>query len=860
MTTDTLKPLAENIRMLGNILGETIAQFDGKQLFFKIEKLRRLSQKTRLGDAAAHKEIEALLKTLSHDETYKVAKAFGEFLRLANLCEQVHRIRRRHQYSLAGSKPQAASPADTFEKLLKSGISKAAIKKAVADIEIDLVLTAHPTEAMMPEAIRAYRNLSAALLKLDSAEYTETDRELTRQEIRSIVTHLWLSSVVRNRKPTPLDEARYGLELTERILWRAVPHFHYQMNTAYKAIVGDMSDLFPKPIRFASWMGGDRDGHPGVTADITKKALLETSHAVTARYLAALQDMRGIFSFDHDARGQKLQQGCLKRLEAMERKLRDFRQQLPQRKPDFNRMEFLGMLAELQVFLKKNKAELLAKNPLQELIWRVRVFGLCFLKLDIRQSSDIHMAAIDDILGGGYAEADEAQKIKKLSAAIKNKKTYRARFNKLTTEVINTLKVYNELPQDFLGPYIISMAEHPSDLLGVQFLMKVSGLTQNVRICPLFETPDSLAAALDVMTALYKLPLYRRHAGSTQEIMVGYSDSAKRGGYINSAWEIFNLQTDLIRLGKKNGIKTTFFHGRGGSVARGGGPIETALLALPRPHAAHRIRVTEQGEQINAKFGLPEVAERTMELYLSGFLKAVLSKPHKRTAKWDDVMDRLAKNSAATFRKVVYETPDFMAHYQQLTPTNELALMKIGSRPGKRKKDGGLDSLRAIPWVFGWTQSRTLLPAWLGIADAINAEDAAGNMKTLQEMYKRWPFFQSVIDLVEMVLAKADAEVTQYYSHALVEPRLQYLTDDYLQRLEATRKAVLKVTQRKKLLEQMPVLSRSIRIRTPYVDILNILQVHLLKEYRATSRPSAALAKTLALTIGGISAGMRNTG
>lgn len=860
MTADTQAPLSENIRFLGTVLGEAICRFEGRALFMKVESLRRLSHKMRLGDKTAHRRIEKELENASFDEKYKIAKAFTEFLRLANVCEQTHRIRRRYDYSRAGSRPQAASPQDTFTRLLKSGLSRAAIRKALADVQIELVLTAHPTEAMMPQAIRAYRNLSDCLLKLDSGEYAPLDRKLIVEEIRSIVTHLWLSGVVRSRKPTPLDEARYGLELTERILWRAVPHFHYQMNAAFKDVIGDMSALFPRPIRFASWMGGDRDGHPGVTADITRKTLQETSQAVTARYLLAIEDLRHIFVFDQDGRGDRLQKGCKKRLDVMEKKLKNFRRGIIDGRPAFSRMEFLGLLYELQQFLKRNKADALARDPLQELIWRARVFGLCFLKLDIRQSSDVHVAAVASFLRG-YEGMNEAERVRALTSALRKKRRALPRhLPAQAREALDTLRIYDEMPPDFMGPYIISMAEHPSDLLAVLFLMKTAGVKTNVRICPLFETPDSLAAARDVMTALYAIPAYKKHAGTWQEIMVGYSDSAKRGGYLNSAWEIHQLQSALIAIGRKNGIKTTFFHGRGGSVARGGGPIETALLALPRPHASHRIRITEQGEQINAKFGLPEVAERTMELYLSGFLEAVLSKPQKQNEQWAAIMDRLARNSAATFRQVVYETPDFMAHYRELTPTDELGLMKIGSRPGRRKKDGGLDSLRAIPWVFGWTQSRTLLPAWLGIAEAIDIEIGAGNLKALRKMYRRWPFFQSVVDLVEMVVAKADAEVTQYYSDTLVEPRLQYLTDDYLARLAETGKALLKITGRRKLLENMPVLARSIRLRTPYVDVLNILQVHLLKEYRGMARPPAALAKTLALTIGGISAGMRNTG
>jgi phosphoenolpyruvate carboxylase len=857
---DTLRPLSNNIHLLGDILGETICQFEGRRVFDKVEKLRQLAQKARRGQPRAQRLIERELHTLSHDEKYKVAKAFTEFLRLANLCEQVHRIRRRNDYRRKGAAPQRASPLDTFSRLLKAGVKPSAIKTALLNVQIELVLTAHPTEAEMPQAIRAYRDLAICLLKLDSPELAAFDRELVLRDIRSLVIQLWLSGIVRDKKPTPAEEARYGLELAERILWRAVPDFHYQMSAAYRQAVGDMADLFPRPIRFASWMGGDRDGHPGVTAHVTKQVLNETSRAATGRYLAAIQGLRNIFVFDNDARGIRLHKGCQKRLDTMEGKLKAFRRGLAKGRTSFTRVEFLALLYDLQRFLKESGAELLAKGPLQEFIWRVRVFGLCFLKLDIRQSADVHAAAIDDLMGGRYAALSEPQKIRALTAALRRPGKHTKRASRQTAEVLKTLRLYRQVPLEFLGPYIISMASHVSDLLGAMFLLKAAGVAEKVRLCPLFETPESLANACAVMEALYKIPLYRRHAGAQQQIMLGYSDSAKRGGYLNSAWEIYKLQSDLGTLGKRHGIKTIFFHGRGGSVARGGGPIETSLLALPRPHLARTIRITEQGEAINAKFGLPEVAERTMELYLSGFLEAVLSKPQKQSAAWIETMDRLALRSVAVFREVVYERPDFMKHYMQLTPIAELGLLKIGSRPGRRGKDGGLESLRAIPWVFGWTQSRTLLPAWLGIAEALDAEIRAGNLKTLQEMYRRWPFFQSVIDLVEMVVAKADAQVTKYYSALLVEPALQPVTRDYLRRLAATKKTLLKVMQRRRILETMPVLARSIRIRSPYVDVLNILQAHLLKEYRALPRPPAALRRTLALTISGISAGMRNTG
>lgn len=860
MTQNTLKPLSDNIHLLGDILGDTLQQLEGPRVFNTVEKLRRLAQKARLGRKDAHREIEQILKNLTHDDKYKTVKAFTEFLRLANLCEQVHRIRRRHDYRLAGKAPQRAAPLDTFQRLLKSGIPAAQIKQALLDIQIELVLTAHPTEAELPQAIRTYRDLSACLLKLDSKELASFDRNLVLQEIRSLIMQLWLSSAVRDEKPTPVDEARYGLELAERILWYTVPHFHYQMSDAYKQAVGDMSQVFPHPIRFSSWMGGDRDGHPGVTAVVTREVLLETSAAACKRYLEALADLRHMLGFSADEKGLRLRKTCHRQLDALTVKLNEFQKQLGKTTPRFNRDDFLKALYTLQKFLQKSGLEALAKDPLQQLIWRVRIFGLSFLKLDIRQSADVHEAALQELLGAKYAQASEPEKIRLLTAALRKPVKPHGKTSAQTKEAIKTLQLYQTMPAEFLGPYIISMAANVSDMLGVQFLMKAAGVTRKVPICPLFETPDSLQNATSTMQALYAIPAYKKHVGHDQHIMIGYSDSAKRGGYLNAAWEIHKLQSNLTKLGKKFGIKSVFFHGRGGSVARGGGPIETALMALPRPHLSRTIRITEQGEAINAKFGLPEVAERTMELYLSGFMESLLSKPEKIEPEWITTMERLAQNASAAFRAVVYEDPDFMQHYMQITPTGELGLLNIGSRPGRRKKDNGLEGLRAIPWVFGWTQSRTLLPAWLGIVEALDADIKAGNLKRLQKMYQNWPFFRSVMDLVEMVVAKADVQITEYYSTLLVSPALQGMTKDYMKRLARTKKTLKSVMQHKEILETMPVLARSIRLRSPYVDVLNILQAHLLKEYRSHAKPPASLCRTLALTMGGISAGMRNTG
>lgn len=849
MPKKSLLPLQHNIHLLGEILGDTISACEGRDFFLKVESLRRLAKRARK-DKSAQAHMEREMNALTGAEKYKVAKAFTEFLQMANVAEQTHRIRRRRYYRAAGRAPQKASPVDMFARLLKAGVPVPKIKQALVDIQIELVMTAHPTEVMLPGTIRTYRDLSANLLALDNPALPPSERAQIVNAIRAIVLRQWLTRQMRDDRPSPQEEAKYGLELTEKILWTAVPQFFRQLRGAFNQTIGSMVDLFPCPIRFASWIGGDRDGHPGVTAAVTRDVLDMSMTAARRLYHRELEILRLKLIFDHDApAGVKVNAYCAKSIADLRAKLDG----------GMSRADFMRGLETLKAFLQKNNLWTLVEKEFQDLIWRVRTFGLSLLKLDLRQSAEVHKNAVAAFIKG-YADMPEDKKIAALLRALKGRVKKPPRLSAENREVLKTLELLRDYPAESFGPYIISMAAEASDLLAVQFLMKAAGVTEYYAICPLFETPDSLAGAARVMERVYGIPAYRRYIRDHQEIMLGYSDSGKRGGYIKSAWEIYNLQQDLMAVGRKRGISTTFFHGRGGAIARGGGPIEMSLLALPRPLASRSIRVTEQGEVINAKFGLPEVAGRTMEIYTSGFMEAVLSPPVKYPAAWQKVMDRLSAVTAADFRKAIYESPDFMDHYEQLTPARELSLLKIGSRPGSRKKGGGLESMRAIPWVFSWTQSRTILPVWKGVAAGIEKEIADGNLKTLQEMYRKWPFFRSIIDLIEMAVSKADIGVTQYYSNLLVDKRLQPVTAIYMKELAHVRKLLVRVSGHGRMLENNPVLKRSIEIRSPYVDILNILQAHLLKEYRAARHPSRDLMRTLALTFSGVSAGMRNTG
>lgn len=846
--------LQDNIHLLGDILGETIRAQESAALLDKIEQLRALAKKSRAGgksQPSAQDMIAKILARLPADDQYKIAKAFTLFMQLVNVAEQTHRIRRRRQYRAHENAPQKSSPDDVFTRLLKSGVAPGRIKQALADMNIELVITAHPTEVMLPDTIRAWRDLSANLLSFDNPALAAEEREQVTDDIRAIVLRQWDSHPIRDERPSPEDEARYGIELTEKILWDAVPMFFRQLRAAYRRRIGSMADLYPCPVRFGSWMGGDRDGHPGVTAEVTRNVLEMSLAAARRLYGRELAILRAKLLFDTESPVLAALQPRIRRY------LKDLISMIDARRPQ---ADVMRKLEALKMLLQQHDLLMLAEKELQNLIWRLRVFGLSLLKLDIRQASNVHAAAVGDFISG-YESLSENDKIKKLTQKLSGKKIAPPKsLGRQTREVLATMALLQEYPAELFGCYIISMAGSASDILAVQFLLRAAGVTRKVPISPLFETPDTLAAAPGVMAALYKIPAYRRYAGKHQDIMVGYSDSGKRGGYIRSLWDIYLLQEKLARAGVQNGIETVFFHGRGGALARGGGPIESTLDMMPHPQMSRRIRITEQGEIINAKFGMPGIAGRTLERYLSGMMDAFFAKQKTLPPAWRQMMERLASASAAAFRAKVYDDPSFMPHFEALTPARELKLLKIGSRPGSRKKGGGLESMRAIPWIISWTQPRVMMPAWEGVAAAIGAEIKNGQLKKIQDMYRHWPFFKAIIDMIEMSVSLADEEVAHYYSKLLVPAGLQKNTHAYLQELSATRRLIRKVKQENILLAGNTVLQHAIDVRTPYVDVLNILQAQLLKKYRTKGHKTPAIKKTLALTFSGISAGMHNTG
>ncbi|MEZ4752055.1 MAG: phosphoenolpyruvate carboxylase [Bdellovibrionota bacterium] len=797
-----------------------------------------------------------------------MARAFTEFLRLANAAEQFHRIRRRREYEKAGRSPQPGSLAALFHganpKKAKDLLGR------LEEMEIDLVFTAHPTEAMRPSAIRYYRQIADYLDTLSQPNTSEVEHESATKGIERTLFALWNTGLFRDEAPTPFDEVLSGLSIIEDEVWPAIPKLFGRLNHYYEKHSKRSLPLHCTPIRLSSWMGGDRDGNPNVTAEVTRKILNHCLFRAASLYLKELNLLVREYPFTF--RDEPLIKKY--KLESSEpyrelivlliRELEKQKKRIEESKPikDSPLSFVYEALLDLHAAISRERCGPVARGRLEDLIRRIRVFGPSLLRLDIRQNRNVHQATVAEILkkeGVSYEKMNDSERFEWLSTRVFSKQ-FKVRkpqdFSKSTQEVLDTLSVMVDYPRECFGLYIISMAESATDILEVLFLQRCVGIKEPIPVAPLFETPDSLAQCESTLKRLYDLPAYRSWIGDSQHVMLGYSDSGKRAGKFASAWTIFNKQMGISELSSQYNVEPIFFHGRGGTIGRGGGPIALALRGLPRGEQTRKLRITEQGESIHAKFGLPEVALRTFELYVSGLLESGAEPPAKKRDAWSGIMSKMADASAKAFRSFVYEDSRFLDYYTQITPAEELGKLSLGSRPAKRKRLADFEALRAIPWIFSWTQNRFLIPSWLGVYEALATGLAEADEATLKEMYAKWPFFTSTLDLIEMVLAKVDPPNVQLYSQKLVREDLQKITKSLMQNYSKTASLVLNITGHKKLLEHNRVLARSIEVRNPYVQVLNVLQVLMLSAQRSKS----GFEKALPITISGISAGMKNTG
>jgi phosphoenolpyruvate carboxylase len=879
---DPHKPLRDDVRLLGELLGATLRTIEGDDLFGTVERVRSLAKHARADGMEDFEMLAAELARLPVDAALPVARAFAHFLHLANIAEQHHRIRRRRAYEHDSSAPpQRGSCAEAFPRLLSAGISADALHDAVSTLQIELVLTAHPTEIARRTLVQKYNRIAAALAEQDRSDLTQPEREGVAATLQREVTAAWGTSEVREQRPTPLDEVRAGLVLFEESLWDAVPRYVRGVDRALQAATGRALPLEAAPLRFGSWIGGDRDGNPNVTPEVTRRACLLSRWVAATLYLeeldalrnelsiaAATDELRTAAGADHEPYRAFLR-GVRERMREtrhwIERSL-DADADLPVCDTIYldpgNLRSALALCADS---LHRTGYGELANGRLLDLQRRLATFEMTLARIDVRQEADRHTTALAEVLAqlgiDGYASWDERRRQDFLAREIRGQ-----RFSAFpafdaspdSKDVLDTFRMMAAVPRSSLGAYVITMASQASDVLAVVLLQQMAGISDPLRVVPLFETSRDLQNAGAALAALFAMDWYRDRIRGRQEVMIGYSDSAKDVGRFAAAWDLYRAQQEVIAVSAKHGVAVTLFHGRGGSVGRGGGPTYLAIMSQPPGSIDGTLRVTEQGEMLQALLGLPGIAMRTLDVYTTSTLEAWLHPPSAPRQEWRSLMDRLHDDARDGYRAVVYEDPRFLDYFHEATPESELSAMNIGSRPARRKSDPSVRSLRAIPWQFAWTQTRLLLGAWLGVETALEASMARGEAEALRSMYRDWPFFRSVIDLLEMVLAKAEPSIAAEYDRRLVSPALRPLGADLRSRLVRARRAVLEVTGHGELIESNAVLRRSIDVRNPYVDPINLLQVEFLKRLR--DHPDERVRDALHVTINGIAAGMRNTG
>jgi phosphoenolpyruvate carboxylase len=895
MSKDPHKPLRDDVRLLGELLGETLRRDEGITHFERVERVRALAKLTRTGSGG--EDFETLadeMRSMPVDAALPVARSFAHFLNLANIAEQHHRVRRRREIEREpGGRPQQASIEEALPRLRQSGVSGDTLYDAVCRLRIELVITAHPTEIMRRTLQHKYNRVADALAGRDRPDLTPLERESLLQAMRREIAGAWHTEEVRRERPSPLDEVRSGMAVFEETIWNAVPEFCRSLDRTLRMVTGRGLPLDVAPIRFGSWIGGDRDGNPSVTPDVTRRAALMSRWTALSLYAREIEALR--FELSMTRASEELQaraagtyepyRSVLRELQRrVEASLRIAGQELAGVEPAPDPMA-LGDIEDLAEplrlcdrSLRSVGTDLIADGRLADVLRRVAAFGLTLVRLDVRQEASRHTEAVDAIgrhLGmGSYASWPEERRIEFLLNLLTQNRRLPLdglQADARVTELLDTFRMIAAIPRDSLGAYVITQAGRASDVLAVELLQREAGVGRPLRVVPLFETARDLRASADVMNGLLSIPWYRTRVmrdEGRQEVMVGYSDSAKEIGRLAAAWELYKAQETIVAACHDHDVPITLFHGRGGSVGRGGGPTYLAIQSQPPGSVDGTLRVTEQGEMIQAKFGLPGIAVRTLEVYMTATLEATLSKPRGVDQEWRATMERVAAAARAGFRRTVYDDPRFLRYFSAATPEAELDALHIGSRPARRTSDGGLQTLRAIPWQFAWTQTRLLVASWLGVDEMLGPGVSDADQELCRQMYREWPFFRSTVDLMEMALAKADAGIAAHYDRYLVGPDLQDLGRELRARLGRAVSAVLEITGHARLLEENSVLRRSIDVRNPYVDPINIIQVELLRRLRQLGPKGAGsedpdvvqLRGALLVTINGVAAGMRNTG
>ncbi|PSX09027.1 phosphoenolpyruvate carboxylase [Photobacterium angustum] len=869
--------LKSNVSMLGHLLGNTIKTAHGDELLDKVETIRKLSKSAHSGSEEDRAKLIDELQNLPDDQLLPVARAFSQFLNLTNIAEQYHTISRQCETTLCS--PDALD--ELFNKLTDNDVNQLDSIEAVRELNIDLVLTAHPTEIARRTMIHKLVQINKCLSQLELSELSTSERARIEQRLEQLIAQAWHSDVIRQQRPTPIDEAKWGYAVIENSLWQAVPEFLRLFDEKLQQHLGEALPLDASPVTFSSWMGGDRDGNPFVTSNVTREVLSLSRWKAADLYLNDIQELINELSMTQcnemvrELAGEEHEpyRAILKQLRNKLVHTRDnLDAKIHGQKPTSDIViediaELWDPLYACYQSLHECGMAIIADGLLLDTLRRVKCFGVHLVRLDIRQESTRHSDVISELtryLGlGDYDQWSEQDKIAFLVRELSSKRPLLPRDwepSAEVKEVIETCKTIAEQSREALGSYVISMARTASDVLAVHLILQEAGCPFRMDVCPLFETLDDLNNGADVIEQLLNIDWYRGFIQNHQMVMIGYSDSAKDAGVMSAGWAQYSAMEKLVDVCEQAGVEITLFHGRGGSIGRGGAPAHAALLSQPPRSLKGGLRVTEQGEMIRFKLGLPEVAINSLSLYASATLEANLLPPPAPKQEWRELMDVLSEVSCEAYRNVVRVDPEFVPYFRAATPELELGKLPLGSRPAKRNPQGGVESLRAIPWIFAWSQNRLLLPAWLGAGEAIQYSINKGHAKLLEDMCREWPFFSTRLGMLEMVYTKTNTGIAKYYDERLTDESLWPLGQKLRDQLGKDIKAVLTVENNDHLMEQDPWGAESIRLRNIYVEPLNMLQAELLYRTRQQEELSPALEEALMVTIAGIATGMRNTG
>ena len=849
--------LRSDVRILGSILGDVMADARGMEFVDMIEEIRAVAKRVRSEHAGSLQSLSELLKTIEDDELVDVARAFNQFLNLANLAEQ--------RFYTKDLEEGFVSDWDTLQEQLGDQL-----REILDEVRIELVLTAHPTEVLRRTLIRKYDTMA---YELDQLDFSNDDSSLRR-----LIAEAWHTDEIRQQRPTPQDEAKWGFAVVENSLWEAVPEILRQFDHVLHEAEMPALALDTKIFKFSSWMGGDRDGNPFVTAEITREVLL------LARWMSADLFLRDvdilIDSLSMVACNYKLRTRVGDVYEPYRTVLRSLRGRLhvtrdwAEGKSDKTDEVILAdedllepLLACYESLVECNLG-MIANGQLLDTIRRANCFGVNLVSLDIRQDATRHLQVFNE-LTRFYGETDrlfenwtEQEKMTFLLTELNSKRPLIPRSWRPSDdvrEVLATFELIAEEESRGLSNYIISMAANPSDVLQVALLMKEMVGWQKLPVVPLLETLSDLNGARNMLETLLSEAWYREcvtEQSNRLQVMIGYSDSAKDVGQFAAAWAQYRAQEELTHVTRDHGVALTLFHGRGGAIGRGGGPAHQAIMSQPSGSTAGYLRVTEQGEMIRFKLGNPAIAFETLTRYLFSTIEATLLPPERLSDEVRNAIDDLAQKSLECYRGCV-DTALFVETFNGLTPEKELAELAIGSRPNRRKSASNVFSLRAIPWVFAWTQVRLMIPAWLGFSPVIEAliED-----KALFAELMRWPFFKTQVELLEMMLAKAAPELAKQYAVRLVDGEQLELANQLIDELRFLQQRFTHLMEIDELLESQPELKESLQVRNTYLDPLHLLQAELLYRHRVLGEDRETIKRTLKVTMAGISSGLRNTG